>query len=127
MPFVFTGISDSDLLVSLNFIVFPNIDFVLNLLLPLLFWSEPPTVSSSIFVAPIMLFLYSDRTSFLCFSNFFVRFNSGSNKPFFYAHFFYNPWSLLIYISWRLFFFFSTSNYFFIFIISLFSIYSSFC
>lgn len=45
MPFAFIGMSDSDRFVNLNFIVLPNIDLLLNLLLPLLFWSELPTVS----------------------------------------------------------------------------------
>ena len=81
--------------------------------------------SSFIFALPNMLFLYSPNTSFLCFSSFFVLFNSGSNKPFFYAHFFSRPCSLLISISCKLFFFLKTSNYFFIFISNLFSSSSS--
>lgn len=52
------GMSDYDLFDSLNFIVFPRIDFALNLLeAPPDYYPAPPIVSSSNFVAPSILFL----------------------------------------------------------------------
>jgi hypothetical protein len=111
-----TGISFEDRLVSLNLMVASSRLFALNFDIP-----PPYSMSSWILVLPNMLFLYSSRTSFLCFSSFLVRLSSGSKRAFLSAHFFYMPWSLLISISWRLFFFLRISNYFFMRMISLFS------
>lgn len=58
IAFEFMGMSDYDLFDSLNFIVFPRIDFALNLLeAPPDYYPAPPIVSSSNFVAPSILFL----------------------------------------------------------------------
>lgn len=56
IAFEFIGMSDYDLFDSLNFIVFPKIDFALNLLEAPDYY-PPPIASSSNFVAPSMLFL----------------------------------------------------------------------
>jgi hypothetical protein len=78
-----TGISFEDLLVSLNLMVASSKLFALNFDIP-----PPYSMSSWILVLPNMLFLYSSRTSFLCFSSFLVRLSSGSKRAFLSAHFF---------------------------------------
>ena len=78
--FEFTGIYDTDLLVSRNLIVLFRIDLELNLLVVDLVPSS--SVPSPILDPPIILFLNYDRTSFLCLLYFFVLVSSGSNSPF---------------------------------------------
>jgi len=91
---VLMGCSDEDLLDMPKFKVEPSKVLALNLLLPG-FYSV--TLSSNLFpVDPNILFLYSYKISFLWFFSFLVLFNSGSSNPFFVAHFFSRPCSLLI-------------------------------
>ncbi len=57
IAFEFMGMSDYDRFDSLNFIVFPRIDFALNLFEAPDYYPPPPIASSSNFVAPSILFL----------------------------------------------------------------------
>ena len=74
MTFEFTGISDSDLFVNLNFVVLLRRDLALNRLTAD-FLPSSVASSSLIWDVPWTAFLYSDNTSFLFLYNFFVLFN----------------------------------------------------
>ena len=97
MDRLFKGKSDSERFVSLNLVVLFRIDLILNLFVDADGFSPSLQGSSLNFaVLPCIVFLNSPKTSFLCFSNFFVLLSSGSTNPFFVAHFFSKPCNLLI-------------------------------